>query len=102
MNSLSVARMTPYDTLPCSKVLLSSNMMGQGHRMEHDFHLSGSETVGQVDEGDEFGTSIACRLTKRLGMEVFVSCSVPGRLDVIKVIASLEKKLIKTIQSAGQ
>ena len=101
MNSLSVAQMTPYDTLPCSKVLLSSNMMGQGNRMEHDFHLIGSDKVASAEEDDELGTSIACRLSKRLGMEVFVSCSVPSRLDIIKVIASLEKKLICTIQKVG-
>ena len=102
MNSLSVAQMTPYDNLPCSKVLLSGNMMGQGNQMEHDFHLTGSDKLRSVDDEDELGRSIACRLSKRLGIEVFVSCSIPSTLDIIKVIASLEKKLIRRIQKVDQ
>jgi hypothetical protein len=68
MGSLCVATMTPYDTLPVSSTLLRD-----------------------APDNDQ-GQSMAHRLAKRTGQQVFVSCSLPACPAHLPLLAALEKR----------
>lgn len=71
LGSLCVATMTKYDTLPVSSVLLRDAAE------------------------DDLGQSLAHRLAKKTGRQVFASCSLePGNPQQLPLLAALERQAL--------
>lgn len=73
LGSLCVATMTPYDTLPVSSTLLRD-----------------------APDNDQ-GQSMAHRLAKRTGQQMFVSCSLPASPAHLPLLAALEKRVFEIL-----
>ncbi len=73
LGSLCVATMTPYDELPVSTTLLRDA------------------------PDNDMGQSMAHRLAKRTGQQVFASCSLPASPVHVPLLATLERRAMEIL-----